>query len=246
MADNKKIIVVEDDSDFLESIVEYLTLCGFDVTGVKSALEFYYSISQNNYLLVVLDIGLPDQNGLVLADYVRNNTDIRIIILTAQSSLETKITAYKAGADIYLVKPIDLSELAASIQSIVGRLENSAPSTHYEPLIKEEEAGQENNHTSSWKLSRRDWVLYTPENNTVKLTSKEFYLLEMLASSPNKIVQRQNLLETLDYGTDDSGNRALDALVYRLRLKKGDRNEKLPIKTAHGTGYYFSAPIVIE
>jgi DNA-binding response OmpR family regulator len=94
-------------------------------------------------------------------------------------------------------------------------------------------------------LLRSNEALYTPEKNEIKLTSKEFYLLEMLASSPNKIVQRQTLLETLDYGNDEFGNRALDALIYRLRRKKGDRNEKLPIKTAHGAGYYFSSPIVI-
>ena len=130
MADCRQVIVVEDDNDFRESMVEFLELNGLDVTGVESALEFYQSISRQSYDVVILDIGLPDQNGLVLAEYVRNNTDMRIIMLTAQSSLESKISAYQAGADIYLVKPVDFSELSASIYSILGRLNSNQSIPH--------------------------------------------------------------------------------------------------------------------
>jgi DNA-binding response OmpR family regulator len=241
MAESKRIIVVEDDRDFRESMVEYLVLAGFDVTGVASALEFYQRISQQQYLMVILDIGLPDQNGLVLAEYVRNNTDMRIIMLTAQSSLDSKVTAYRSGADIYLVKPIDFAELAASLQSILGRLDF--------PPTKKQDTGTpepaEEREIIPWKLIRNEWRLCPPEGAAIKLTSKEFDLLELLASHPNKVVERHVLLKALDYDNDEFGNRALDALVHRLRRKKDGLNCRIPLKTAHGSGYGFSEPIII-
>ncbi len=247
MASSKQIIIVEDDNDFLDSMMEYLSLSGFEVTGVKSALEFYYSISLQQYQLVILDIGLPDQNGIVLADYVRKNTDMRIIMLTAQSSLESKVAAYQAGADVYLVKPIDFAELSASLYSLLGRLDtqlqtlqdpNTAKKRKQAPLTTKPVLAQ-------WTLSRSNWTLCTPMEEEIKLTSKEFNLLESLASNPNEVIGRQELLNILEYENDEFGNSSLDALIHRLRHKKGEFNGKIPIKTAHGTGYCFSSPIII-
>ncbi len=240
MAESKRIIVVEDDRDFRESLVEYLALSGFDVTGVESALEFYQSISSQQYLLVILDIGLPDQNGLVIAEYVRNNTDMRIIMLTAQSSLESRVSAYQSGADIYLCKPIDFSELSASLYSILGRLDDSL-SIQQKPKISQVSIEQK---PTPWIL-RSDWILYTPKGDEIKLTSKEFDLLQRLAISPNAVVTRGNLLSALDYDDNEHGNRSLDALIHRLRRKKNQLNYLIPVKTSHSLGYSFSAPINI-
>jgi DNA-binding response OmpR family regulator len=241
MSENKKIIVVEDDSDFRESMVEYLLLAGFNVTGTASALEFYGAIAQENFLLVILDIGLPDQSGLVIAEYIRKNTDMRIVMLTAQSSLDIKVTAYRSGADVYLVKPIDFAELAASLYSILGRMvtNESTPPDKPEAVPSEQNPNQ-------WRLLRNNYTLFTPEGSRTTLTSKEFDLLEKLASHPNTVVERQDLLKALDYANDDFGNRALDALIHRLRRKKDELDNRIPVKTIHGTGYSFSAPIVME
>lgn len=241
MSNRKQIIVVEDDRDFRESMVEYLTLSGFDVTGVESALQFYQSISLQNYLLVILDIGLPDQSGLVIAEYVRNNTDMRILMLTAQSSLESKLSAYQAGADIYLVKPIDFVELSASLHNILGRLDGSLPNrqelTQTKPAKEKE--------LTPWRLVSNDWTLCTPEGDAIQLTSKEFDLLQRLALSADTVVIRQDLLKALDYDDNELGNRSLDALVHRLRRKKDEISGVIPIKTSHALGYCFAAPIVI-
>ena len=241
MADCRRVIVVEDDRDFRESMVEYLVLKGLDVTGVESALEFYQRMSLHKYDLAILDIGLPDQNGLVLAEYIRNNTDMRIVMLTAQSSLESKVNAYKAGADIYLVKPIDFSELSASIYSKLRRLEvnQSLPQSQQtvEPATE--------NKQPQWILLRSNWTLCLPTGEKIKLTSKEFDLLERLALSSNSVVLRTDLVKCLGYENNDQGNRSLDALVHRLRLKRDGIKYNIPIKTAHGSGYIFSASITV-
>ncbi|NTU59045.1 MAG: response regulator transcription factor [Chlorobiaceae bacterium] len=243
MAEKKKIIVVEDECDFRESLVEYLTLAGFDVTGTASALEFYQSIAQQQFPLVILDIGLPDQSGLVLAEYIRKNTDMRIVMLTAQSSLDSKITAYRSGADLYLIKPIDFAELTASLNSILGRLETSYSITR-ELIHNEQEASPPK--LTQWVLLRKDCTLFTPNGDKTTLTSKEFDLLDKLALTPNTLVERQTLLKTLDYDNDDLGNRALDALIHRLRRKKKELDFRIPIKTFHGSGYSFLAPIIVK
>jgi len=241
MSDSRKVIVVEDDKDFRESMVEYLELKGLDVTGVESALAFYKSISLHQYDLAILDIGLPDQNGLVLAEYIRNNTDMRIIMLTAQSSLESKVHAYNAGADIYLVKPIDFSELSASSYSILGRLDANLSLPLSKPAV---EPAIEKKQTQ-WTLIRNKGTLCSPAGEEIKLTSKEFDLIERLAISPETIIPRQDLLHALDYEDNEKGNRSLDALVHRLRLKKDGLKYNIPLKTSHGSGYFFAASINI-
>lgn len=239
ITENKRIIVVEDDRDFRESLVEYLGLSGFDVTGAESALEFYQCISRQKYLLAILDIGLPDQNGLVIAEYVRNNTDMRIIILTAQSALEKRISAFQSGADIYLSKPVDFNELSASLYSILGRVDK----TILIPQEPQKNIPTFEQETKPWIL-RSDWTLCTPKGDEIKLTSKEFDLLQKLALSPETVVTRKILLSTLDYNDNELGNRSLDALIHRLRCKKKQCNYGIPVKTSHSLGYCFSAPII--
>ena len=116
------ILIVEDDKDLLQSMVDYLTLKGYNVTGVGSAREFYKSISEQVYAVVILDIGLPDQDGILIAQYIRKNTDMRIIIASARASTNDKIIGREAGADIYLVKPVHFQELVTTIDSLLSRL----------------------------------------------------------------------------------------------------------------------------
>lgn len=239
-----KIIVVEDDRDFREIMVKYLSLAGIDVTATSSALEFYSSIAKEPYHIAVLDIGLPDQNGLVLAEFIRKNSDMRIIMLTAQASIYSKLSAYRSGADIYLVKPIDLAELVASIQSLLGRLNVDAePAAIQErPQAQPAPARTDESH---WVLLRQECALVAPNGCKVSLTSKEFDFLEKLAAFPNEVVERQTLLQALVYDTDELGNKALDSMVHRLRRKKDDLEIRIPLKTIHGVGYTFFGSIVI-
>ncbi len=245
MSDHK-IIVVEDDRDFREIMVKYLTLAGINVTATSSALEFYSSIAREPYHIAVLDIGLPDQNGLVLAEFIRKNTNMRIVMLTAQASIYSKLSAYRSGADIYLVKPIDLAELAASIQSLLGRLNvDSEPASVHEWQPAELAPAPAQTDEPHWSLLRQECSLISPQGCKVSLTSKEFDFLEKLAASPNEVVERQTLLQALVYDNDEFGNKALDSMVHRLRRKKDDLKIRLPLKTIHGVGYIFFGSIVI-
>jgi DNA-binding response OmpR family regulator len=238
-SEQRRIIVVEDDSDFRESIVETLSLYGYEVIGAKSALDFYHKVAQKSYALVILDLGLPDQNGVVLAEFIRQNTDMRIIILTARSSLESRVSAFKAGADTYLLKPVNTDELIASIESNLGRFrekEEDEPVSGIHPLTP---------LSATWQLMRATATIIAPTGEKLTLSSKDVDFLAHLASNPDH-VSRQDITASLGYDDVTSGNKALDVLVHRLRQKGAERGIRLPIKTVRGKGYRLSEPLTIK
>lgn len=229
-----RVIIVEDDRDLRESIVEYLTLAGLLVTGVGSGLEFYRTLADSSFHISVVDVGLPDQCGYVLAEYIRKNTAMGVIILTARDAVEDRVKGYGVGADLYLVKPVDCRELAAAISSLAER---QRPETPSRPPAALQEA---------WQLTRKSWQLVTPGGSANSLTSREMQFLELLATTPGRAIRRDALLFALGYRDDEYANRALDSLVRRLRRKIEEGSTlPSPIKTVHAVGYCFSAPIVI-
>ena len=232
MSTKVKVIIVEDDRDLRESLIECLTLSGLVAAGVGSALEFYREIAASAFAIAVVDIGLPDHCGYALAEFVRKNTSMGIIILTARTAVEDRIKGYGAGADLYLVKPVDCRELAAAITNLAER---QRPETPFCPPTASQEG---------WHLTE-SWQLVSPTGAAVSLTAREMQFVVCLAATPGRPVRRDTLLAVLDYRDDEYGSRAMDSLVRRLRRKiEESLSIPSPIKTAHGVGYCFSAPIV--
>jgi DNA-binding response OmpR family regulator len=229
-----RVIIVEDDRDLRESLVEYLTLAGHDVTGVGSGLECYRAMAENTFLMAVVDVGLPDQCGYVLAEYIRKNTAMGVIILTARDAVEDRVKGYGAGADLYLVKPIDCRELTAAISSMADRQRPEPPVPA--PMPRQE----------AWRLVTGAWQLVSPKGEAISLTAREMQFMTVLAATSGRPIRRETLLTTLGYGDDEYANRAMDSLVRRLRRKiEESLHLPPPIKTIHAVGYCFSSPIVI-
>ncbi len=239
MPNNSEIIIVEDDKPLLNSVVKYLTLDGYQVTGVSSAHEFYQQIFTKPYAVAILDVGLPDQSGLVLTEYVRKNTEMRIIMFTACVTIDDQLAGHQAGADIYLVKPVDFRQLSASIATLLSRL--APPSI---PLRFAREMLQP--APSSWRLISLQWMLQTPMGVSIKLTTKEFDFITLLVTNPKAIVARPELLAKLGYLNNESGNHSLQSLINRLRHKIESHNIPSPIQTSHAVGYIFLADIIVD
>lgn len=238
-ADQGRIIVVEDDTDFRDSIVETLSLYGYETTGAKSALDFYHKVAQKAYALAILDLGLPDQNGVILASFIRQNTQMRIIILTARSSPESRISAYKAGADTYLLKPVNTEELIASVASNLGRIcatEENDQLHNPNPLEQ---------LSPGWQIVKATATIIAPTGEKLSLSSKEVDFLVHLASNPDHI-SRQEVTASLGYDDITSGSKALDVLVHRLRQKGAESGITLPFRTVRGKGYSVSEPLAIR
>lgn len=223
-----KVILIEDDIELRDSLVEFLSMCDLNVQGVGSAIDFYQTLNSHVYDVAIIDVSLPDQSGYEIAAYLRNQTDTGIVMLTAKGALEDRLKGYEAGADLYFVKPVDSKELVAAILSLADRQQ------------------KRNGHDRAWTFDFSRWLLISPDNIPVKLTSKEVTFLEQITSKPGKTVTRQQLMQELDYDTDQYENRSLDALVQRLRRKlEKETGKEIPIQTVHATGYCFSAPVTI-
>ncbi|NTV68113.1 MAG: response regulator transcription factor [Chlorobaculum sp.] len=236
-----QIIFVEDDAVFRSTIEKYLQKKGYEVTVAGTAIEFYREFEKEKFALAIIDIRLPDQNGLVLAKYVRANSSARIILMTGDASPDVSIEGYDAGADIFLTKPINFRLLDAALGSLLMRVsEQSTVQTDTVPVKPVNNA-----YSHFWLLRTEAWELITPCGEKIHLTGREYPFLQALAESPNAQVARTTLLQKLGYPLDEYGNRSLESLIYRLR-KKISSNLETPIKTVNGTGYTFTAKIEIE
>ena len=223
--------MVEDNRALRESIAEYLAIVGYDVTAVENGLAFYHAMAEQAFDVAIIDLGLPDINGLQLVEYVRNNTTMRCIILTARELVDDRIAGYDAGADLYMVKPVDCRELASALSRMVQR--SSANSGAME-------------RTGQWRLNRLNATLVTPSCAFVPLTGREMDFLLCLTASPEETIPRVTILTALGYANDEFSNRALESLIRRLRRKIESVFGSAPILTRHGIGYSFSAPLTLN
>lgn len=223
-----KVIIVEDDTYLLKYTKEMLELEGFTVKGTTSALDFFQLLTAEKFNVAIIDIGLPDKSGFEIIEYLRENTNLGLIILTAREAIKDKIKGYDSGTDYYFVKPVNSFELVAAIKNLVSRLKQTD--------IDSKDAKQE------WFFDHKTREIQSPEGVFIELTSKEQTFLACLAEKKGNAITRKTLMTSLDYNCESQyGNRALDVLVVRLRKKlKEQSNFPIPIKTVHGYGYSFN------
>lgn len=231
MKNNKpRIAIVEDDADQLHNIEEFLLDSGYRVWGAASAEAFYRRFMAEPVDVVILDIGLPGEDGLTVAGLLKDKPDVAVIILSARDSLTDRLSGLRAGADRYLVKPVNLLELAANIDAIANRLALSALTP----------AGGEAGRY--WCLAMQDWVLTSPQGQALHLTTHEFALLHQLIKVPGQAVSKRELTDHLFGPRAQNGSERLNLLVTRLRKKATEAlTEPLPLKTLHQIGYAFTA-----
>jgi len=231
----KSILIVEDDRDLAESMNMYLELEGYQVTTATNAISCYVELYNSTFDLDLLDLSLPDQDGLILARYLRNNTQTAIMVLSARSTIEDRRMGYDAGAHVFIAKPVDFGELSGSIAALLDSMGKDSQTQQTAETEPQEER---------WLMLRSDWDLVSPSGAHARLTAKEWDLLVALSARCNKMVSRESILKTLGYTNNEYGHRSLESILYRLRKKTSDMGAN-PIKTFHGNGYGFMAPLVV-
>lgn len=193
---------------------------GVQVTGVADGAALALALEEHEPEIVILDIGLPGEDGLTLAARLRRSRPrIGIVMLTARDKVEDRIRGLDTGADLYFAKPVDLRELASAIASLHRRLGS----------------------TSAWRLEAAHACLHTPEGVPVPLTDLEQRFLAPLLDRPGDVVDREDLCRALDYLPDLYAMRRMETLLSRLRGKVArlSPREPLPVKARHGKGYAF-------
>lgn len=225
----KKVLVVDDEKVIVKGITFSLQQDEYEVDCAYDGEEALAKVKENAYDIVLLDLMLPKMDGLEVCREIRGFSQVPIVMLTAKSEDMDKIMGLEYGADDYITKPFNILELKARIKAILRRCSST------------QEKG-----TSASVITNGDMSLDTAERRVyisgkeVRLTSKEFDLLELMMRHPNKVYSREELLRKI-WGTQDSSEgRTVDVHVRRMR-EKIEKNPKEPayVQTKWGTGYYF-------
>ena len=213
---------------------------GFKVSLAATGKEMLAYIDSEAIDLVLLDLGLPDEDGLVLARQVRARSSLPIIVVTARKEQKDRLAALEIGADDYLTKPFDPEELTLRVRNILGRAGDGSNTNAEEALRERTEVFK----FLGWTLDAGGHSLTGPDGDKVTLTRAEFNLLTSLARAPNRVLSRDYLLYAVSQDADAPTDRLIDILISRVR-KKIEPNPKKPeiITTVVGCGYKFSARI---
>ena len=224
MADNN-VLIVDDDVKTVELVKLYLTRDGYGVLTAYDGVEALRVARESRPDLIVLDLMLPDIDGLEVCRILRQESDVPIIMLTARSTDQDKLTGLGLGADDYVTKPFSPKELAARVQAVLRRLPR--------------ERGPEEIRSGGLSMNFANHEVRL-SGKLLDLTSVEFKLLGVLAKEPGRVFSRANLIEEA-LGFDFEGfDRTIDVHILNLRRKlELDPSHPKYIKTVYGVGYKF-------
>lgn len=228
------IAVVDDDPQLRDLVlVPGLRDHGFVVTGMGSASELQTAMQVCLFDIIVLDLGLPDSDGLDLTARIRPASDIGIVMLTGRADDHSRIRGLTAGADCFLTKPVTIDVLAASLTSLARRLESGAPAAPATAATN-----------PCWELAGSGWRLVTPDGERITLSRSERDVLIRLLATPGAPVIRETLIASLTDDVHSFDPHRLEMLIHRLRSKiarhwSGDN----PLQAVRGRGYLFVADV---
>jgi len=221
----KKVLVVDDDVKTVELVRLYLDRDGYQVLTAYDGVEALRLARESYPDLIVLDLMLPDIDGLEICRTLRHESDVPIIMLTARTTDQDKLTGLDLGADDYVTKPFSPKELAARVRAVLRRL----PGERGPEEIRSGELSMNFTEHEAWFAGR-----------PLNLTSVEFKLLGVLAKEPGRVFSRASLIEEA-LGYDFEGfDRTIDVHILNLRRKlEADPSYPRYIKTVYGVGYKF-------
>lgn len=229
------ILIVDDDREIRELLSRFLEKQGMRVTAARDAREARRLWPLGRYHITVLDIMMPGESGLDLARWLRTQSNVPIIMLSAMGDETDRIVGLELGADDYLPKPFNPRELLARMRAILRRANGEGGPG---------EADQRPLHFSGWTLEPSRRRLLNPDGAEVPLTGGEYDLLAVLLERANRVLTRDMLMDILRGRQAGPFDRAIDVAVSRLRRKLEDdgRNPSL-IKTVRGGGYVLAATV---
>ncbi len=232
-AEKTEVHVLEDDPLVARTVMHTLEEHGLSCRWFRTAAELLSCVNRHSPALAIVDLGLPDRDGLDVVRELRQKSDCGVMILTARGFLSDRVLGLEFGADDYVVKPFEPRELVARVRSILRRcgLRTANTEDHAKRVACFE----------GWQFDTSAFVLVAPEGGEEVLGAAEAHLLQTLLERPNRIQSRQQLAGTPDLLPYD---RSIDVRISRLRrrLRDDPHNPKL-LKTVYGAGYLFNANV---
>lgn len=222
-----RLLLVEDDDNVADALGRILRHSGFHIVRAGTGAEAIAAFNPAQVDAVLLDLGLPDVDGLELCRWIRARSDVPLLIVTARGDLDSRLRGLDLGADDYLVKPYDARELIARLRAVVRRQRagEGSPATG-NPAVIEVTIGALTINRARHRAS--------VDGRDIALTRKEFDLLELLARAPGVVFTRDQILRELWGSAWPTAGRSLEVHVASLRSKLGDRRL---VETVRGVGY---------
>ncbi len=236
MAGTTHILVVDDEPDIRETLQDYLELHGYRVTQADGGAALRAAVAEDEVDLVLLDINMPGEDGLSLARFLREQTSIPVVMLTAAGEVVDRIVGLEMGADDYLAKPVDLRELLARVKAVLRRFRTARAKADLAARSAERQVV-----FGKLRLDLDAHKLFDGDGNEVPLTSMEYDLLKAFAEHPNRVLSRDQLLDMAHNRGWEPFDRSIDIRIARIRRKiEPDPKKPQVIKTVRGAGYIFS------
>jgi len=236
-SDNPHLLVVDDDAEIAEILRRYFAGQGFDVTLAANGVAMRAALDAKQIDVVLLDLGLPGEDGFALTRYLRENWHGALLIVTGRDEPIDRVVGLELGADDYVTKPFDLRELLARVRSVLRRTAD-APS----PLPAKRDSRVM--RFSGFRLDLGSRELSDARNNPVPLTTGEFELLSVFVAHPNRVLSRDELMSQMHGREAGPYDRAIDVQIGRLRRKvEPDPSQPTLIKSVRGAGYLFAARV---
>ncbi|MEZ8142735.1 DNA-binding response regulator [Enterovibrio norvegicus FF-33] len=231
------ILVVDDEVVTRTMVGGYFEKQGYSVSQAADGKEMHKIMNERHVDLVLLDINLPGEDGLMLTRDLRSKSDVGIILITARTDSIDRIVGLEMGADDYCTKPLELRELLVRVRNLLWRISRSNTAMLVESLPPENDKIV---NFSGWTFDIERRAL-SREDDTVKLTKAEYEMLVAFTANPNRVLSRERILNLISHRVDAPNDRTVDVLVRRLRNKiEAEPKKPQLFITVHGEGYMFA------
>ena len=233
------ILVIDDDPAMRKLMADYLAENELRVSAVATGAEMQQALAEHAVDLVVLDLRLGAEDGMQLAQKLREESAIPIVMVTGKREEADRVMGLELGADDYIVKPFSTRELLARIRAVLRRYQTA------QALLPGRDDTCRAYRFAGWELNARSRRLTDPEGRRVELSTGEFNLLLAFCAAPFRVLTRDQLLDLSRlHGAEEVYDRSIDVQILRLR-RKIEVNPARPefIKTERGAGYVFSTPV---
>ena len=234
------ILIVDDDAEIRDLLARYLVKNGLRATAVPDGARMWQALQAGRFDLIVLDLRLPGDDGLTLCRDLRARSfDVPVLMLTARGEETDRIVGLEMGADDYLAKPFSARELLARIKAILRRARSLPPNLRRDEAPRLRFAG--------WTLDTVRRELVPDGGEAAPLPGAEYRLLRVFLEHPNRVLNRDQLVDLTQGREADALDRSIDVQVSRLRHRLGDHpREPRIIKTVRGEGYVLAVDVTAE
>jgi two-component system OmpR family response regulator len=233
------VLVVDHDMNLCRQLSDYLGQNDFQVTAVNTGKEMLELIRHDGIDLLLLEPGLPGEDGLKLTEAIRSSSSMPLVVLSERHEEADRVMGLELGADDYVTKPFSPRELLARIRAVLRRSRVNARAGAHDNRIRAY-------RFAGWELNVRLFRLTSPEATPVELSRGEFNLLRAFLSAPQRILTRDQLLELTRLHIAEVYDRSIDVQIGRLRRKiEADSAQPRFIRTVRSAGYYFDAAVSV-